>query len=153
MSLSSCFGRRKGDDREPLLPKYRDDTEMQRELHKKLHSYQMIRALSKGYMPSNEQAIINLRTILAADVLNPDNVDLSDSGRLVVKYTRQWVQHFIELLLHKNSEDQIQDFIWYLTKSRINVDVDHIAARAQKAKSKANTAAGEHTTQLIDSIR
>jgi hypothetical protein len=143
--MSSCFGflKSKAEDRQPLLPQYRDDTVLQRELHAKLHSYQMIRALGKGSMPSNEQAIINLRTLLAADVLNPDNPDLSDSGRLLTKYTKQWLKQFIDLLNNKNSEDQIQDFIWYLSKSRISVDVDDIAHKASKAKAKADTAAGQ----------
>ena len=82
--MSSCFGFRKSrrdDEHQPLLPQYRDDTVMQRELHQKLHSYQMIRALGKGYMPSNEQLTINLRSLLAADILNPDNSDLSEIGR------------------------------------------------------------------------
>jgi len=145
MSLSSCFGLRKSkaEDTEPLLPQYANDTVMQRELYQKLHSYQMFRALGKGFMPSNEQTIINLRTLVAADILNPDNSDLSDSGRLLTKYTKQWLKQFIELLQHKNSEDQIQDFIWFLTKSRISVDVDDIANQASKAKGKADTAAGK----------
>lgn len=115
---------------------------MQRELHQKLHSYQMIRAIANGYMPSNEQLIINIRSLLSADILNPENQDLSDSGRLLIKHTKKWLQNFIELLQNKNSEDQIQDFLWYLTKSRISVDVDDIANRALKAKSKADTTAG-----------
>lgn len=144
MSLSSCFGFRKSraDDQRPLLPQYRDDTVLQRELHQKLHSYQMLRALSKGFMPSNEQVIINLRSLLAADVLNPDNPDLSDSGRLLVKYTKQWLHEFIELLQHKNNRDQIQDFIWYLSKSRVSVDTEDIAHRAAKTKARADAAAG-----------
>ena len=106
----------------------------------------MLRALSKGFMPSNEQLIINLRTILAMDLLNPNNPELSDSGRLLVKYTKQWLQQFIQLLQHKNSEDQIQDFIWFLSKSRISVDVEHLSQRATKAKAKADTAAGMNAT-------
>jgi hypothetical protein len=146
--MSSCFGWRKSraadEENAPLLPQYRDDTTLQREVHQKLHTYQMIRALGKGFMPSNEQVIINLRTLLAADILNPDNPNLSDSGRLLIRYTKQWLHQFMELLQHKNSEDQIQDFLWYLSKSRISVDVDDIAHRATKAKKKADTAAGEH---------
>jgi hypothetical protein len=146
--MSSFFGfrRSRGDDHEPLLPRYRDDTVLQRELHQKLHSYQMLRALSKGFMPSNEQVIINLRSLLSADLLNPDNPDLSDSGRLLVKYTKQFLHEFIELLQHKNSQDQIQDFIWYLSRSRISVDTGHIAHRASKSKAKADAAAGEFPT-------
>jgi hypothetical protein len=28
-----------------------------------------------GFMPSNEQLIINLRSLLSADILNPENPD------------------------------------------------------------------------------
>lgn len=130
------------EDREALLPHYNDDTVLQRELHQKLHTYQMLRAMSQGFMPSNEQVIINLRTLLAADVLNPDNQELSDSGRALVHYTKVWLKQFMELLQHKNDRDQIQDFIWYLSKSRVSIDVEDIANRTAKAKSKAQTAAG-----------
>jgi hypothetical protein len=161
--MSSClgFGRKRDDDQQPLLPQvgyhpvstdasangptlqYRDDTVLQREVHQKLHSYQMLRALSLGFMPSNEQLIINLRSLLSADILNPDNPELSDSGRLLVKFSKQWLHQFIDLLQHKNSQDEIQDFIWYLTKARISVDVQDIARRTTKSKAKADATAGE----------
>lgn len=147
--MSSCFGWRKSKDadREPLLPQYRDDTVLQRELHQKLHSYQMIRALGDGYMPTTEQAIVNLRTLLASDVLNPHDPSLSDSGKQLVKYTKRWLQQFIDLLNNKNGENQIQDLFWYLSKSNVSVDVNDLANRAGNAKAKADTAAGKSTTQ------
>ena len=144
--MSSClgFGRKhKQHDEEALLPLYADDTSMQKSLHQKMHSYQMFRAMGKGFMPSTEQLIVNLRTLLALDVLNPGNPDLSDSGRLLVKYSKQWITQFIELLKNKNGDDQIQDFIWYLTKSRVYVNTEGIANRAANIKSKADTAAGK----------
>ncbi|XPS97437.1 hypothetical protein M3J09_006665 [Ascochyta lentis] len=151
--MSSCFGfRKRSDDQQPLLPQYRDDTTLQRELHQKLHSYQMIRALGKGFMPSNEQVIINLRTLLAADILNPDNPELSDSGRLLVKFTKQWLHQFIDLLQHKNSEDQIQDFLWYLSKARVEVDVADIARSATRSKAKADTFAAYQSLQTVGSL-
>lgn len=143
--MSSCFGlfnSKKEEDTEALLPRYDDDTTLQRKLHQKMHSYQMLRALSKGYMPSTEQLIINLRTLLASDVLNPDNPGLSDSGRLLVKYSKQWLTEFIELVRHKNDKDQIQDFIWFLAKSRIAVDTDDIVRSASKVRAKADSRAG-----------
>lgn len=154
MSLSSCFGSRKSDsDRQPLLPQYEnDETKLQHELHKKLHSYQQVRALTKGYMPSNEQVIINLRTILAADILNPENTDLSDSGRVLVKYTKQWLKQFMDLLEHKNGEDQLQDLLWYLSKSRIDVDVEDLARRAKSSKAKADTAAAYQSIRTVGSL-
>lgn len=144
-AISSCLGFRKSraEEREPLLPKYNDDTTMQRRLHQKLHSYQMIRALSKGFMPSNEQLIVNLRTLMGSDLLNPSNIELSESGRLLVKFARQWLKQFIELLQNKNSQDQIQDFIWFLTKSRISIDAQDILQRTSKVKARADTVAGK----------
>ena len=143
--MSSCLGfRRKAEsgEREPLLPKYQDDTTLQARLHEKLHSYQMWRALIQGFMPSTEQLIIELRTLLAADVLNPDDSTLSDSGRLLTKYSKQLLQQFIDLMQHKNSKDQLQDFIWLLTRSRLSVNTQDLAQRAAKVKSKADTEAG-----------
>lgn len=142
--ISSCFGRGRSreDERTPLLPQYNDDTRLQRRVHQKLHSYQMVRAMTKGFMPSNEQLITNLRTLLASDVLNPDPYSISDSGRQLSKFSRQWLEHFIEMLQNKNGSDQIQDFVWFLTKSRISVDVEDIARRTSKIKARADTAAG-----------
>ena len=92
-------------------------------------------------MPSTEQTIINLRTLLASDVLNPNNKDLSQSGRRLVRNCREWLKQFIELLQHKNSDDRIQDFIWYLTKARVSLDLEDISQQASKAKAKADVSA------------
>ena len=145
--MSSCFGSRKSnrDDTEPLLPQYNDDTTLQRRLHQKLHTYQMIRALTKGYMPTTEQLIINLRTLLASDILNPNNPELSDSGRLLIKLLKQWLTDFIELVRHKDDADQIQDFIWFLSKSRIHVDTQDLASTAGRVRVKADASAGMST--------
>ncbi|KAK3501876.1 bactericidal permeability-increasing protein [Neurospora crassa] len=152
--ISSCFGgrTRRADEEEPLLSHYDDDTVLQRQLHQKLHTYQMLRALFKGYMPSNDQAIANLRTLLSSDILNPDNSGLSDSGRALVFYSRKWITQLIQLLEHKNGQDQIQDFLWYLSKARLSVDMEQIAERATKAKAKADTAAVYKSIQTVGSL-
>ncbi|KAK6070766.1 hypothetical protein SCUP234_10044 [Seiridium cupressi] len=152
--LSSCFGwgKARDADQEPLLPQYEQDTHLQRELYRKLHSYQMLRALSKGYMPTTEQTIINLRTLLAADVLNPDNPDLSDSGRRLARLTKQWLHQFITLLKNKNDKDQLQDLIWFLSKSRISVDVEDIAHQAQKSRATADATAAYKSLQTVGSL-
>ncbi|KAB8346358.1 hypothetical protein FH972_023400 [Carpinus fangiana] len=153
--MSSCLGFRKSrrdEDHEPLLPRYQDDTSRQRKLHQKLHTYQMLRALTKGFMPSTEQLIINLRTLLASDVLNPDETLVSDSGRLLAKYTKQWLHQFTDLLQHKNSEDQLQDFIWLLTQSRINVDVQDLAKRTTKIKAKRDTVAAYESVRTVGNL-
>lgn len=94
-------------------------------------------------MPSTEQLIVNLRTLLASDLLNPDNPDLSDSGRLLLKFSKRWLSQFIETLRHKNDNDQIQDFIWLLSKSRISLDTEDITKTASNVKAKVDATAGE----------
>ncbi|KAI1453981.1 hypothetical protein F4805DRAFT_341076 [Annulohypoxylon moriforme] len=153
--MSSCFGfRKKGTDpeREPLLPQYEQDTHLQRELYRKLHSYQMLKALTKGFMPSTEQTIVNLRTLLASDILNPENPDLSNSGRRLVRLTKLWLQQFITLLQHKNDKDQLQDLVWFLSKSQISVDVDDLTSRVKKTKTKADIAAAYQSVQTVGSL-
>ncbi|KAH7140896.1 hypothetical protein EDB81DRAFT_885597 [Dactylonectria macrodidyma] len=153
--MSSCFGCFSGSEegeREPLLPRYNDDTALQTRLHEKLHTYQMLRAMSKGFMPTNEQAIVHLRTLLSAQVLNPNGNNLTPSGRALVRSIRLWLTQLIALLQHKNSEDQIQDFIWYLAKARLDVDVADIGARASRAKVQADATATYRSIQTVGSL-
>ena len=145
--MSACLGCRKkpSEDRQPLLPQYNDETSRQRELHKKLHTYQQLRALSMGYMPTTEQAIANLRTILAIDLLNPNAANansLSPSGKALVKYMRQWLVQFMDLVQHKNEGDRLQDLIWYLKRSKVEIDAEDIGKRVAVTKVKKDTAAG-----------
>jgi hypothetical protein len=142
----SCLGCKSTEDEEhePLLPRYQDETTLQASVHEKLHSYQIIRAIGAGYMPSTEQLIANLRALLSADVLNPDNPNLSPSGAKLIKLVKQLLQHFITFLQHKNYEDEIQDFLWLLTQVRIGVDVQHLSRKASKAKAKADATAGSY---------
>lgn len=147
--FSSCFGSGSGSGRprrsgehEPLLPRYDDETSLQRRLHQKLHTYQMLRALSQGFLPSNEQLVANLRTLLSSDVINPDSAQLSDSGQALAHYAKQCIKQLIDLLQHKNANDQIQDFVWHLSRAKVSVDTEHIAERATKARARADTAAG-----------
>ena len=152
--MSACLGCRKkpSEDRQPLLPQYNDETSRQRELHKKLHTYQQLRALSMGYMPSTEQAIANLRTILAADLLNPHAANanaLSPSGKALVKYARQWLVQFMDLTQHKNEGDKVQDLIWYLKRARVEVDVGDIGKRVAVTRVKKDTAAGMLFSQIV----
>lgn len=152
--MFSCLGfsKRRDGEREPLLPQYNDDTTLQTRLHEKLHTYQMLRAISKGYMPSNEQIIIHLRTLLSANVLNPDVPDLSESGRALIRSIKLWLQQFIQILQHKNSQNQIQDFIWCLSKARLHVDTGDIAVRAGKAKTKADAIIAYQSLQTVGSL-
>ncbi|KAI9780974.1 MAG: hypothetical protein M1839_006413 [Geoglossum umbratile] len=152
--MSSCFGLRKSrsQDTEPLLPQYEDDTSMQRAIHQKLHTYQMIRALSKGYMPSTEQIVASLRTLLASNVLNPNNPILSSSGRLLLKLSKHWLTDFIQLLRHKNNDDQIQDFIWFLSKSKVSLDTNDLANATSSIRARADASAAYESLKTVGSL-
>lgn len=145
--MSSCFGSRKksreNGDREPLLPQYEDDTSLQRASHQKMHAYQMLRALSKGFMPSTGQAIVNLRTLLASDILNPDTPGLSQDGRKFLYYNREFLKEFIDLLRNKNEGDQIQNFIWFLDHARLSIDTKDLIQTASSTRAKADASAGK----------
>ena len=156
--MLSCFGCGSDSDSnspetEPLLPRYNDDTAREAVLHEKLHTYQMARALSKGYMPSNQQLIVNLRTLLSAAILNPSNTgSLSVSGRHVVSTARAWLTQLIELLESKNNRDQIQDFIWCVYQTKLEVDTDAVATSLAKGKNAANAKATVEGIRTIASL-
>ncbi|KAJ5357161.1 hypothetical protein N7541_004319 [Penicillium brevicompactum] len=137
---------------EPLLPRYEDDTSRQRRLHQKLHSYQMIRAISEGYLPTTEQTIANLRTLLASDVLNLRNQDIGSVGRQLVRDTRLWIQVFIEFLQQKNNQDQLQEFLWRLARSRVHVDSDRVSRQAANVKARADTKAAYDSFRTIGGL-
>lgn len=145
--LSSCFGT-KDEDREPLLPQHRNHiapdvvTGHQKALDKKLHTYLLLRALSRGYMPTTEQAIILLRKLLASDVLAPENQNLSYDGRRYVALNRRLVKQLIELLQSKNSGDQLQEFLWQAKRSRLHVDLEGLGSAVTDV-STANYKAGK----------
>lgn len=134
---------------EPLLPRYEEDTTLQRRLHQKLHSFQMLRALSEGYMPSTEQVIINLRTLLASDILNPRTQDIGSVGRQLIRDCRIWIQVFIELLRDKNNDDKLQEFLWHLSRSRASLDRGQVAQHASHVKARQDTKAGK-ITRILD---
>ncbi|KAG0640010.1 hypothetical protein HOY80DRAFT_1136379 [Tuber brumale] len=118
-------------DTRPLLADYDAATTLQHKAAAKLHTYQMLRAIFKGYYPSTEQLVVHLRTLLSADVLHPTNPQLSAEGRRLVRHMRRLIEEFIEFLRDKNSEDQIQEFLWCVTRARAGLDVGDIMQRAR----------------------
>ncbi|KAL4742320.1 hypothetical protein BDV11DRAFT_202821 [Aspergillus similis] len=137
---------------EPLLPRYDDETSRQRRLHQKIHTYQMLRAFSEGYMPSTEQAVANLRTLLAFDIFNPRNPDIGSVGRQLVRDCRLWIQLLIEFLQTKNGEDQLQEFIWHLSHGRATIHAGQLTQRAADTKVKADTRAAYDSLRTVGNL-
>ena len=99
---------------EPLLPRHEPHVTSP-QFRQKPKVYQMMRAFSDGYMPSNDQAIAGLRALLATDALNEHTRDVTGSGRQLIHDTRRWIRILIDLLRQKNSNDQFQDFLWRIS--------------------------------------
>ncbi|KHN97549.1 Bactericidal permeability-increasing protein, alpha/beta domain protein [Metarhizium album ARSEF 1941] len=156
--MSSCFGFCGSDDddqgeRQPLLPQYNQDTARQAQLHEKLHTYQMLRAMSNGYMPSNAQVMTHLRALLSSAVLNPpEQGALSSSGRALVRTARLWLQQLMDLAERKNSKDQLQDFIWYLSKAKLDVHVASVRENMSKSKARADASATVESLRTVASL-
>ncbi|TGZ77290.1 hypothetical protein EX30DRAFT_374732 [Ascodesmis nigricans] len=123
------------DENTPLLPDIgsTDETALQRNVHKKLHTYLMLKALSQGYLPSTQQACAHLRQFLATDVLNPTNTALTPSGRTLVRDVRRFIQSLITLLETKNSNDELQEFIWCTSRARAGFDGAEIVDAVSEA--------------------
>lgn len=112
------------DENTPLLPDVgaTSETALQRNVHQKLHTYLILRALSKGYLPTTEQSCAHLRTLLSTDFLNPSNTALTPSGRKMVRDIRRLIQSVITLLETKNKNNEIQEFLWCTSRARAGFD-------------------------------
>lgn len=144
---SSCCKSRKATsgESEPLLPQHHDydeDTALQRQLHEKLRSYQMLKAISSGYMPSTDQVVSNLRVLLVSSLLNPEHLAVGNTSQELIRDVKLCIRLVIDLLQEKNGEDQLQDAIWQLSESNVEVDTANLASRGTLAKAQADTAAG-----------
>ncbi|KMU85432.1 hypothetical protein CIHG_03214 [Coccidioides immitis H538.4] len=151
--LSCCKPRRpRHGETEPLLPQHESNTSLQRDLQEKLHGYEMLRAVYSGFMPSSAQIVSHLRALLVSDLLNPDNPTLSSSGRQLAQDCRAWLRVFIQVLRDKNGDDQLQEVIWNLSRSKVSVDTARLAGTASSAKAQADTAAAYESLRTITSL-
>ncbi|CAK7563929.1 MAG: hypothetical protein SEPTF4163_001811 [Sporothrix epigloea] len=140
-------------ERRPLLANGGEETEHQIRLHQKLQTYQMVRAMGSGYLPSTSQTVANLRRVMPGDEHRPSHStssssELSPSGRALSQLSNRLVEQLVTLLEKKNGGDQIQDFVYYVQRARldvnVNVDLDidqfqnQVAYRAGQAAGQAN---------------
>ncbi|KAK6361871.1 hypothetical protein TWF730_005583 [Orbilia blumenaviensis] len=155
--MSTLFSNPRSGDREPLLPQHQNHiapdavTGHQRSLDKKLHTYLLLRALSKGYLPSTEQSIVLLRKLLASNLLEPDNQNLTYDGRKLVELNRRLIKQLIELIQAKNPGDEVQNFLWAARKARLHVDLQGVTAAATDFKT-TNYKAAYSSLSTISSL-
>ncbi|KAF8537014.1 hypothetical protein BDD12DRAFT_848641 [Trichophaea hybrida] len=146
------FGRSKNRDTTnlettPLLdPESNAETQLQSRVYEKLHTYLLLRALSKGYLPSTAQSCAHLRSLLSTDVLNPSNTQLTPAGRKLVRDVRRWITIFVSVLEKKNGEDQLQDFLWFTKRARMGFDGGELVEAASNIVDGAGGTTADMTT-------
>lgn len=101
-----------------------------------------------GYMPSTDQLIVNLRTLISSDALNPDAPGLNRSSRLLLRYLKQWLHGFIGLLRNKSDQDQIQDFIWAASRAKASLDTDDAIRAATTTNVRVDASNGQYSMSL-----
>ncbi|PGH08907.1 hypothetical protein GX51_00964 [Blastomyces parvus] len=155
--FSSCRKSRKATSGEtqPLLPQhhdYNEDTALQRQLHEKLRTYQMLKAVRSGYMPSTAQVISQLRVLLVSSLLNPEPLSVGNTTRGLITDVKFCIHLLINLLQEKNGEDQLQNAIWQLAKSTVEVDTATLASRGAVAKAQADTTAARESIRTVTGL-
>ncbi|OJD11993.1 hypothetical protein AJ78_07351 [Emergomyces pasteurianus Ep9510] len=90
------------------------------DINRKLQLYGIYSAFKNGKVPSNKQIDIALNSILASDALSSPPADLSSDGHTLIKDVRDVIENAKRLILVKNQDNLIQDFIW---------DLEHIGGR------------------------
>ncbi|EWC48575.1 hypothetical protein DRE_01797 [Drechslerella stenobrocha 248] len=92
----------------PTNPKARDaDIEM------KLRLFGIYNAFANGKAPSNQQIDVALNSALESKTLASPSKKLSDEGKLLVSDLKDVVNEAKLLLLSKNHDQAIQEFIWH----------------------------------------
>ncbi|KAI5796947.1 hypothetical protein FPQ18DRAFT_422224 [Pyronema domesticum] len=118
----------------PLLnPEEEASTKLQATTLKKLHTYLLLRALSRGYLPSTAQATAHLQHLLASPLLHPQNIHLTPSGRRLIRDLRRLLQLLITVLEKKNGQDQLQDFLYFTRRARVGLDGGELLGAAGAA--------------------
>jgi len=115
-------------DRQPLLPKTQpqqkrspQEVSKREEIRTKLRTYEILLTLSNGYLPTTKQFTQYLRWILRSGILEPRNRRLSVRGRNAIRDLRAWIEAIAEEAEYKNGNDEIQQFIWELSQTDVDV--------------------------------
>ena len=122
-------------ERQPLLPKSQpkpspQEVSKKREIRAKLRMYEIILALGNGYIPTTKQFTGHLHWLLRSGILEPRNRRLSVRGRNAIRDVRAWIEAIAEEAEYKNGDDEIQNFIWELKQSDIDVGIKRCGHQA-----------------------
>ncbi|KAI5781424.1 hypothetical protein EDC01DRAFT_665671 [Geopyxis carbonaria] len=86
------------------------------DIDNKLRLFGIYNAFSNGKLPSNRQIDVALSSFVNHDKIKNPNSKLSSEGRTILEDFRTVVQEAQRLLLVKNHDEALQEFIWNATQ-------------------------------------
>lgn len=89
-----------------------DTAVKEKDINQKLQLYGIYQAFSNGKVPSNQQIDIALNSFLESKALASPSKRLSSEGQNLVADVKEVVKQAKYLLLSKNEDELLQDFIW-----------------------------------------
>ncbi|KAK6526847.1 hypothetical protein TWF281_010043 [Arthrobotrys megalospora] len=92
----------------PVDPKVRDA-----DIENKLRLFGIYSAFANGKVPSNQQIDVALNSVLESKALSSPSDKLSDEGKSLVDDLKNVINEAKLLLLTKNHDQAIQEFIWH----------------------------------------
>jgi hypothetical protein len=133
--------------REPLIARENDEVSRKKEeaLRRKLHTYEIILALKQGYMPDTQQLAAWGRYILRSSALDSRNRRLSPQGRQFIRHVRAWIEALIDLLMCKNYDDKIQEFIYHTSHVNLMAKIPDVGG--------ATSGAGQDARKMLERLR
>ncbi|KAJ6261970.1 hypothetical protein Dda_2771 [Drechslerella dactyloides] len=102
----------------PTDPKQRDA-----DIENKLRLFGIYNAFSKGKFPSNQQIDVALNSALESKALSSPSEKLSDEGKHLIKDLKAVINEAKLLLLVKNHDQAIQEFVWHAQQAAITTTV------------------------------
>lgn len=95
----------------PTNPQQRDA-----DVDNKLRLYGIFQAFANGKLPSNRQIDVALSSFVNHNKLRNPNSQLSAEGRVILEDFRNVVEEAKRLLLIKNHDEALQEFIWHASQ-------------------------------------
>jgi hypothetical protein len=89
-----------------------DPKQKEKDINQKLQLFGIYEAFKLGKLPSNKQCDVALNSAIRSKALSSPPNQLSDEGKQLVKDVRDVIDQAKKLVLSKNQDQTLQEFIW-----------------------------------------
>ncbi|EEH21195.2 hypothetical protein PABG_03426 [Paracoccidioides brasiliensis Pb03] len=117
------------------------------DINRKLQLYGIYSAFKNGKVPSNKQIDVALNSLLASEALSSPTDKLSPEGQALIKDVREVIESAKKVILVKNQDGLMQEFIW---------DLEHSGDRSAQETSESpfnREALKEDRSQAVEGLR